>query len=283
MSDRPNKRLVILSSLVILIGVLGGFISVLVFFGLIYVYGLWTFVILAVAVFSVFIVSSAYVAFRKRQWATLAIIFSIVGVLILTSSTLAALPYSTGWTYQTQYSYKVLNETASIKPNETMSYEHNFYNGFTLNSTLIQVRISSSSNNLSMQLYAANEYEWRTMAKPEPVLNITRSYGQLGFDWRSYYWVPSGENFGLYENGPYNIGNASSTNFLAVVLTNLDNSEAMVYLQLDMFYRGETQRVTTNYRPLIDTSLSFAGVGLIGMAVIIEAYPSLRKKTQKIG
>jgi len=245
----------------------------LVFLGLFELYGLLAFAILAVAVFSVFAVFSMYSALRKRQWAVFAALFSIIGVLLLTSSTLATTPYSTVFTYQAQDSWSVLNETVSIKPNETLSYEHNS-NYLRLNSTLVQVRISSSSKELTMLLYATNDYHWEYEAKPKPVVNETDGYGGLGFNWRSYYWVPEGD---LYENGP-NTNDASYTNFLVVVLTNLDNSERMVYLQLDLFFKGEAQKVTINYRPLIDTSFAYAGIGLIGMAVIIEAYPSLRRK-----
>jgi hypothetical protein len=276
MATRPNNRLVVLSYLIALIGVLGAFISLLIFLGLFELYGLVSFAILAVAVFSVFAVFSMYSALRKRQWAVLAILFSIIGVLLLTSSTLATTPYSTVFTYQAQDSWSILNETVSIKPNETLTYEHNFYGyNLRLNSTLVQVRISSSSSELTMQLYATSEYRWEYGTKPKPVLNETDWYGGLGFNWRSYYWVPAGD---LYENGPHIRHDVSNINFLVVVLSNLDNSERMVYLQVDLFFKGEAQKVTTNYRPLIDTSFAYAGIGLIGMAVIIEAYPSLRKK-----
>ncbi len=274
MATRSNNRLVILSYRIALIGVVGAFISLLVFLGLFELYGLWIFVILAVAVFSLFVVFSMYSALKKRQWAVIAILFSIIGVLLLTSSTLATTPYSTVFTYEVQRSFSALNETVSIKPNETLSYEHNFYNYLRLNSTLIQIRISSSSKNLNMQLYATDDWQWEYEVRPKPVLNETDGYYGLGFNWRSYYWVPAGD---LYENGP-NTHDASYYNFLVVVLTNLDNSERLVYLQLDMFFKGEAQRATTNYRPLIDTSFAYAGIGIIGMAVIIEAYPSLRKK-----
>ena len=274
MATRPNNRLVILSYLIALIGVVGAFISLLVFLGLFELYGLLAFAILAVAVFSVFAVFSMYSALRKRQWAVFAALFSIIGVLLLTSSTLATTPYSTVFTYQAQDSWSVLNETVSIKPNETLSYEHDFYGYLRINSTLVQVRISSSSRELTMQLYATSEYQWEYGTKPKPVLNETDWYSGLGFNWHSYYWVPEGD---LYENGP-NTNDVSHSNFLVVVLTNLDNSERMVYLQLDLFFKGEAQKVTINYRPLIDTNFAYAGIGLIGMAVIIEAYPSLRKK-----
>jgi len=229
-----------------------------------------------VGISAIFVAYSMYTTLKKRQWTVFAIIAIIVGVLILTSSTLAIVPYSTSWTYETQYSDNLFNETVLMQPNETRSFQHDFWGYFwALNSSLFQVRISSS-NKLSMQMYAAPSSEG-AFNEQNLALNATGFFGQLGWSWRSYYWAPAGP---LWQDGP-NIGswdNISDVRFVGLFLTNLDSSNATAYLQLDVFYKGDAQRLTTNYRPLIDTRFASVGMALIASAVVIEAYPLIKMR-----
>jgi hypothetical protein len=235
--------------------------------------------LVAVGLSAVFVVYTIYASLRKRQWTVFAIIAIIVGVLILTSSTLAIVPYSTAWTYQTQYSSSILNETASIRPKETLNYSQRLFYSLTLNSSRFQVRISSDSNNLTMLLYATDDYKWEIGQRPEPVMNITMPYGGFGYRWLSFYWVPLGT---LIDSGPYQKFDLTGIDFVVVNLTNLDSSTASVSIQLDMFYIGDAQRVTTDYRPLLNAGFASVGMGLVAVAVVVEAYPSLRMRRKSV-
>lgn len=252
----------------------------LIGFALLFTTSVTNLLLVAVGLSAVFVVYTMYASLRKRQWTVFAIIAIIVGVLILTSSTLAIVPYSTAWTYQTQYSSNILNETASIRPNETLSYNsQRLFYPITLNSSRFQVRISSDSNNLTMLLYATDEYKWEIGQRPEPVMNITMPYGDFGYQWLSFYWVPLGT---LIDSGPYQKFDSTGIDFVVVNLTNLDSSTASVCVQLDMFYIGDAQRVTTDYHPLLNTGFASVGMSLVAVAVVVEAYPSLRMRRKSV-
>jgi hypothetical protein len=270
--EGTSHRLLVLTALVIVIGIVGSFV---ILAGLMYSFkslGLFFYVFVAMAIFSAFAAYSVYVGFRRRNWAFLAVMFTTIGVFVFASSTVAALPYSTVQTYPTQSSQHIFDETFSIGPNETRSFEK-YLCWIQANSSLVQVRMTSTSQQLYVQLNVAEKEGLPSIG----VLNFTYSgYGhQYGFDWHSHFWTPS---TGVYENGPYVY--VDYWNYISVSLHNLDSSQAEVQMQTDIFYKTDGHVETVEYRPLIDFRFAYAGIGLIGMALFAEGYPQLSKKKQ---
>jgi len=211
--------------------------------------------------------------------------FTILGVFLLASSTVAALPYSTVQTYPTQFSRTIFNETFSIGPNETRIFEQHTYPRASTNSSLVQIRITSASEEqalLDVQFFAWANWEGeRWSPQLIPVLNFTY-YGHgrlLGLGWRSYYWTPAGPMVESYGVSPIDWSDVSN---YAVVFHNHDNSSSQVQMQADIFYKTDGHVETVEYRPLIDFQFAYAGIGLIGIALFAEGYPQLKRKNNVV-
>jgi len=283
-----SYRLLILTALVILIGVVGSFLLIFVWFSLMNSFGSFAYALVALAVLSAFAAYSLYAGFLKRNWIIFTVSFTIIGVVLLTSSTVVAVPYSTVRTFPVELTNNTFNVTFSIGPNETRTFEAPTGSFFAIyaNQSLVQIRISSTSEsldvNMSAQQGSYDDLE-RTLTGYDhwdPVLNFTYHgiADEYGFVWRSYFWTPSGPTV------EYGYGNQdSSASYaldIAVTFHNPSNSQAQVQMQTDVFYKATEQTETVNYHPLIDFHFAYAGIGIIGIALISEGYALLRKKNE---
>jgi hypothetical protein len=213
-----------------------------------------------------------YMGVRKKNWVVVSIICTIIGVLLLTFSTVGAVPYEKIRTYPIQSTTSVFNETFSMGPNETRSFDADeVFMGS--NQSVIQIRIMTSAFQFSGQLSVANQ--WNT---PMPVLNFTvpvGGYGPYGTHY-SFYWTPSGP----FEDNPLYSSDWSPVDHLTVTFHNLDNSSVRVQMQTDIFDKTSGEVDTLTYHPLIDFQFIYAGLCIIGIALIPEGYAVLRKKTE---
>lgn len=281
-----SYRLLILTALAILIGVVGSFLVVWISFGLMNSFGSLAYALVALAVFLAFAAYSFYAGLMKRNWVMFTISFTIIGVLLLTSSTVGAVPYSTVRTFPVELTNKIFNVTFSIGPNETRTFEAptGSFSAIYANRSLVQIRMSSTSLSLDVNM-SAEQGSYDTLERAfigydhwDPVLNFTYHgiADEYGVVWRSYFWTPSGPTveygFGQGDNS------ASYALDIAITFHNPGNSQAQVQMQTDVFYKSTEQTETVNYHPLIDFQFAYAGIGIIGIALIPEGYALFRKK-----
>ena len=245
------------------------------------VYSLFGYILVGVlaTVTSVFL----YVAARRRQVAAFYIMFTVIGALILTSSTLITAPH----TVKESYSYGGFPVVATDNFTRTFASYFNtsdsgpLYRYLFLNFSILRIRVFSTGACL-MKLSVSSE---TGLPGDYTVLLSANLWNMSNYSpsalWADYYWTPSGpyvERIGeTYP--PSNYIYYYYDRGLSLTFENLENSTITINCQLDTYapqISGENS--VTNRIPIIDSNYAYLGIGFLVAAVMIESGALLRRK-----
>lgn len=208
-----------------------------------------------------------YAAYTKKQVMTFVLVFTIIGVLLFSMSTIITQSYITTETYPSTYSSNWGNNTVTLGPLESENISIIQYPAymFPLNANGTQLQFTFSNNgSVRFMLYYTGEEDEQ--------LALNESFGSggwpIGFNWFNIYWTPIGP-IDEFDSQP--ISREGYYHQISVGLQNLENSPEQVNLNITYFdFTNTAQQNITNYHPVIDYRYGYLGMGLIIAAMTIE-------------
>lgn len=199
---------------------------------------------------------------------------TLVGMVFLALSTVV----KTAYLVEEDYSYvrhegTWYNLTLTLGPNET------FQSGdwgieLWVNHTILQIRISRSGP-LRFQFYKLVEV---------PVVKSELLFGDqiggfpesFGKDWLYYEWTSPGPVLESNQN-PLSVERDYFRMYFT--LENLGVSDTDVHFQVDSYFTDATgKKQVTDYKPIIDQSYAYLGLGFVAAALVLESVSWLAKK-----
>lgn len=148
------------------------------------------------------------------------------------------------------------------------------------NESLFEINVSSTNANMSLSIVGLQNPNlqgtgsppyWLTVA--ETFLNV--SWVNLGSyqndssltQWNTFYWTPP-FNGSIQENGGF-------------LFQNLSNQTASFSFKVTDYYTDTVTGKITTYSTLIDSNYSYVGVFLVAVAILIETYFVMYRRTDE--
>jgi hypothetical protein len=210
-----------------------------------------------------------YWAYVKKQMVVFISGFTVIGMLLLTMSTIITVPFKTTESYPSTYSSNWYNNTIALNPRESknVSLSDEFGLPLDANGTVVQLRFSNSGG-LRIRLY------YRSYS--EEKLGLNESFGTSGWAvgtvWNNIYWAPVGP---IVES-PYwdSLGYIRRWDQYYSITVNLENREIsseQVILRVNFYdFAATANKEIIKYRPAIDFCFGYLGVALLTTAVVLE-------------
>jgi hypothetical protein len=210
-----------------------------------------------------------YRAYVKKQMVVFISGLTIIGLLLLSMSTIITVPFKTTESYPSTYSANWYNNTIALNPRESknVSLSDEFGLPLDANGTVVQLKFSNSGG-LRIRLY------YRSYS--EEKLGLNESFGTSGYDlgrsWYDIYWAPVGP---IVES-PYwdSLGYIRRWDQYYSITVNLENRETsseQVILRVNFYdFAATANKEIIKYRPAIDYYFGYLGVALLTTAVVIE-------------
>jgi hypothetical protein len=210
-----------------------------------------------------------YRAYVKKQMVVFISGFTIIGMLLLSMSTIITVPFKTTESYPSTYSSNWYNNTIALNPRESknVSLSDEFGLPLDANGTVVQLRFSNSGG-LRIRLY------YRSYS--EEKLGLNESFGTSGWAvgtvWNNIYWAPVGP---IVES-PYwdSLGYIRRWDQYYSITVNLENREIsseQVILRVNFYdFAATANKEIIKYRPAIDFCFGYLGVALLTTAVVLE-------------
>jgi hypothetical protein len=209
---------------------------------------------------------SSFRAVLVRNVELFFIILALVGIMVLAMSTVVKTPYFV----EEDYSYvrhegTWYNQTLTLGPNETFQ-SGDWFIELWVNHTILQIQISSSGP-LRFQFYKLVEL---------PVVTNELLFGDqiggfpenFGKEWLYYEWTSPGPVLKSYQNPSSIEGDYFRIYF---TLENLGGSDTEVHFQVDSYFTDATgKKQATDYKPIIEESYAYLGLGFIVTALVLE-------------
>jgi hypothetical protein len=209
-----------------------------------------------------------YRAYVKKRIVVFISGFTVIGMLLLTMSTINAVPFKTTETISSTYSSNWYNNTITLNPSESKNVSlTDEWGGRSLNAngTVVQLKFSNSGG-LRIRLY------YRSYS--EEKLGLNESFGTLsgttdiGRYWFNIYWAPVGP---IDESPSWNIDRGQERYTITVNLENREDTPVQVILKVNFYdFAATAEKETLKYRPTIDYYFGYLGVALLVSAVILE-------------
>jgi hypothetical protein len=210
-----------------------------------------------------------YRAYVKKQMVVFVSGFTIIGMLLLSMSTIITVPFKTTESYPSTYSSNWYNNTIALNPRESknVSLSDEFGLPLDANGTVVQLRFSNSGG-LRIRLY------YRSYS--EEKLGLNESFGTSGWAvgtvWNNIYWAPVGP----ISESPYwdSLGYIRRWDQYYSITVNLENRETsseQVILRVNFYdFAATANKEIIKYRPAIDYYFGYLGVALLTTAVVLE-------------
>ena len=234
--------------------------------------GFFNLVLLQYLTIAVIVTATAllfYRAYVKKQMVVFISGFTIIGMLLLSMSTIITVPFKTTESYPSTYSSNWYDNTIALNPRESKNVSLIGLLGQLLdaNGTVVQLKFSNSGG-LRIRLY------YRSYS--EEKLGLNESFGTSGWAvgtfWNNIYWAPPGPiGESPYWNSLGYIRRGEGYYSITVNLENREISSEQVILRVNFYdFAAIANEEIVKYRPAIDYYFGYLGVALLTTAVVLE-------------
>ena len=211
-----------------------------------------------------------YRAYVKKQMVVFISGFTIIGMLLLSMSTIITVPFKTTESYPSTYSSNWYNNTIALNSRESKNVSLIGLLGQLLdaNGTVVQLKFSNSGG-LRIRLYYRSHSEEK--------LGLNESFGAsadwaVGMFWNNIYWAPVGPiGESPYWDSLGYIRRGEGYYSITVNLENREISSEQVILRVTFYDLAATaNKEILRYHPAIDYYFGYLGVALLTTAVVLE-------------
>jgi len=212
-----------------------------------------------------------YRAYVKKQMVVFISGFTIIGMLLLTMSTIITVPFKTTESYHSTYSANWYDNTIALNPRESKNVSlteqwHEFGLPLDANGTVVQLKFSNSGG-LRIKLYYSS-YSGEKLGLNESFGTLVATDLDLGKYWFNIYWAPAGP---IDESPNWDIGRGQMYYSITVNVENREDSPEQVILRVNFYdFAATANKEIIKYRPAIDYYFGYLGVALLTTAVVLE-------------
>jgi len=218
---------------------------------------------------------AVYAGYRKGQISYVTLTFTVLGLVLILSATVAWIPYTTyhtvrrdtsqDWTpffYSYNTSQLLVDENSTkaqitLQPNETRVYWQYYPRIWEQNGSVFQIELNTSGQAWGPVLIFEIESQY-----PDPsVIYLNKTEWNGSHD--VFYWASPNEDV-----------------YSGLVFYNPSNQSVSLDFRIQLFYYEATDSVgQLNYATLANPFYVYLGICFIGIAVIVDRYLNASKKT----